>query len=115
MKAKILRTILLYLGIILLSCSIYLECGISRALAFFGTLIIVSTIYLKIEYDNWKNKIKINMKIKIIRTILLYLGILIFSYSIYLKHGFSEGFGAFGVMLAASVIYLWIEYSDLYK
>ena len=55
------------------------------------------------------------MKIKIIRTILFYLGILIFSYSIYLKHGFSEGFGAFGVILAASVIYLWIEYTDFYK
>ena len=35
------------------------------------------------------------MKIKIIRTIVFYLGILIFSYSIYLKHGFSEGFGFF--------------------
>ena len=50
------------------------------------------------------------MKIKIIRTILFYLGILIFSYSIYLKHGFSEGFGFFGAMLMASVIYLWMEY-----
>ena len=55
------------------------------------------------------------MKIKIIRTILLYLGILIFSYSIYLKHGFSEGFGAFGVILMASVIYLWIEYGSFEK
>lgn len=60
-------------------------------------------------------KNKINMKIKIIRTILLYLGILIFSYSIYLKHGFSEGFGAFGVILMASVIYLWIEYGSFEK
>lgn len=55
------------------------------------------------------------MKLKILKTILLYLGILIFSYSIYLKHGFSEGFGAFGVMLMASVIYLWMEYSEFYK
>ena len=55
------------------------------------------------------------MKIKIIRTILLYLGILIFSYSIYLKHGFSEAFGAFGVTLMASVIYLWMEYSGFDK
>lgn len=55
------------------------------------------------------------MKIKIIRTILLYLGILIFSYSIYLKHGFSEGFEAFGVILIASVIYLWIEYGRFEK
>ena len=52
MKIKIIRTILLYLGIILLSCSVYLECGLSRALAFFGTLIIVSIVYLKMEYDN---------------------------------------------------------------
>ena len=52
MKTKILRTILIYLGIILLSCSIYLECGLSRALAFFGTFIIVSIVYLKIEYDD---------------------------------------------------------------
>ena len=52
MKIKILRTILVYLGIILLSCSIYLEYGLSRALAFFGTLIIVSTVYLKMEYDD---------------------------------------------------------------
>ena len=57
MKAKILRTILVYLGIILLSCSIYLECGISSALAFFGTFIIGSIVYLTIEYDDWK-KIK---------------------------------------------------------
>ena len=55
------------------------------------------------------------MKIKIIRTILFYLGILIFSYSIYLKHDFSEGFGAFGIMLVASTIYLWMEYGDFYK
>lgn len=52
MKSKILRTILVYLGIILLSCSIYLEFGIARALAFFGTLIIVSIVYLNIEYDD---------------------------------------------------------------
>lgn len=55
------------------------------------------------------------MKLKILRTILFYLGILIFSYSIYLKHGFSEGFGAFGIILAASIIYLWLEYSEFYK
>lgn len=52
MKIKILRTILLYLGIILLSYSIYLECGLSRALAFFGAFIIGSIVYLKIEYDD---------------------------------------------------------------
>lgn len=52
MKTKILITILLYLGIIFLSCSVYLEYGLSRALAFFGTLIIASTVYLKIEYNN---------------------------------------------------------------
>lgn len=52
MKTKILRTILVYLGIILLSCSIYLECGISSALAFFGAFIIGSIVYLTIEYDN---------------------------------------------------------------
>lgn len=52
MKTKILRTILLYLGIILLSYSVYLECELSRALAFFGTLIIVSIVYLNIEYDD---------------------------------------------------------------
>ena len=55
------------------------------------------------------------MKIKILRTIVFYLGVLILSYSIYLKHGFSEGFGAFGIMLAASVIYLWMEYSGFDK
>lgn len=55
------------------------------------------------------------MKLKILKTILFYLGISIFSYSIYLKHGFSEGFGAFGIMLAASVIYLWLEYSGFEK
>ena len=55
------------------------------------------------------------MKLKILKTILFYLGISIFSYSIYLKTGFSEGFGAFGIMLAASVIYIWMEYSDFEK
>lgn len=55
------------------------------------------------------------MKLKILKTILFYLGISIFSYSIYLKHGFSEGFGTFGIMLAASVIYLWMEYSGFDK
>lgn len=53
------------------------------------------------------------MKLKILRTILIYLGIIIMSYSIYLKHGFSECLGFFGCTLAASVVYLWIEYSDL--
>lgn len=52
MKTKILRTILVYLGIILLSCSVYLEYGLSIALAFFGTLIFISMIYLNIEYDD---------------------------------------------------------------
>lgn len=55
------------------------------------------------------------MKIKILRTILFYLGIIIFSYSIYLKTSFSEGFGFFGAMLMASVIYLWIEYDSFKK
>lgn len=55
------------------------------------------------------------MKLKILKTILFYLGISIFSYSIYLEHGFSEGFGVFGIMLAASVIYLWMEYSGFDK
>lgn len=55
------------------------------------------------------------MKIKTIRTILYYLGILIFSYSIYLKNGFSEGFGFFGIMLMASIIYLWMEYGSFEK
>ena len=50
------------------------------------------------------------MKIKIIRTIVFYLGVLIFSYSVCLKCCFSEGFGFFGAMLMASVIYLWMEY-----
>ena len=50
MKTKILRTILVYLGIILLSCSIYLECGLSRALAFFGVILMASVIYLWMEY-----------------------------------------------------------------
>lgn len=52
------------------------------------------------------------MKLKILKTILFYLGILIFSYFIYLKRGFSEGFGDFVFMIAASVIYLWFEYSE---
>ena len=51
------------------------------------------------------------MKIKILRTIVFYLGVLILSYSVYLESGFSEGFGFFGAMLMASVIYLGIEYS----
>ena len=55
------------------------------------------------------------MKLKILRTILFYLGIIIFSYSIYLKTDFSEGFGSFGIMLMASVIYLWMEYSGFDK
>ena len=55
------------------------------------------------------------MKIKILRTIVLYLGILIFSYYVYLKCGFSERFRFFSAMLIASAIYLWIEYNDFYK
>lgn len=55
------------------------------------------------------------MKIKILRTIVFYLGVLIFSYSVYLKNGFSEGFGFFGAMLIVSVIYLWMEYSGFEK
>lgn len=37
------------------------------------------------------------MKLKILRTIVFYLGVLILSYSVYLKNGFYEGFGFFGV------------------
>ena len=55
------------------------------------------------------------MKIKILRTIVFYLGVLIFSYSVYLESGFSEGFGFFGAMLMASVIYLGIEYGSFDK
>lgn len=55
------------------------------------------------------------MKLKILRTIVFYLGLLIFSYSIYLENGFSDGFGFFGAILMASVIYLWMEYSDFDK
>lgn len=55
------------------------------------------------------------MKFKILRTILFYLGITILSYSVYLKANFSEGFGLFGAMLMASVIYLWFEYSSFEK
>ena len=50
------------------------------------------------------------MKIKILRTIVFYLGVLILSYSVYLESGFSEGFGFFGAMLMASVIYIGMEY-----
>lgn len=55
------------------------------------------------------------MKLKILRTIVFYLGLLIFSYSIYLENGFSDGFGFFGAILMASVIYLWMKYSDFDK
>lgn len=55
------------------------------------------------------------MKFKILRTILFYLGITILSYSVYLKNNFSEGFGFFGAMLLASVVYLWIEYDNFEK
>ena len=55
------------------------------------------------------------MKLKILRTIVFYLGVLILSYSVYLKNGFSEGFGFFGAMLMASVIYLCMEYSGFDK
>lgn len=51
------------------------------------------------------------MKFKILRTILFYLGIIFLSYSVYLNNNFAEGFGFFGAMLMASVVYLWIEYS----
>ena len=53
------------------------------------------------------------MKLKILKTILVYLGIIIMSYAFYLSHGFSEGLGFFGGSLVSSVVYLWIEYSDL--
>lgn len=75
-------------------------------------MLITCITYLLTEYCNFGNKIKTIMKLKILRTVLLYLSIIIFSYSIYLKTGFSEGFGIFGIMLAASIIYLWIEYGD---
>lgn len=55
------------------------------------------------------------MKLKILRTILFYLGIIFLSYSVYLKSNFSEGFGLFGAMLMASVVYLWFEYSSFEK
>ena len=52
------------------------------------------------------------MKIKILRTIILYLGILITSYSMYLANGFADAVFYLGLTLIASIIYLWIEYSD---
>lgn len=55
------------------------------------------------------------MKIKILRTILMYLSILIISYSIYLAKGFADGLCCFGCLLIASIVYLWMEYSDFEK
>lgn len=55
------------------------------------------------------------MKIKILRTIMVYLGILIISYSIYLAKGLADGFCCFGSTLIASTVYLWIKYSGCEK
>lgn len=52
------------------------------------------------------------MKMKILRTIILYLGILLISYSIYQAKGFAEGLCCLGCTLIASVVYLWMEYDD---
>lgn len=55
------------------------------------------------------------MKLKILRTILFYLSTIILSCYFYLKEGFIEVLGFLGIMLLASIVYLWIEYSDFEK
>ena len=55
------------------------------------------------------------MKLKILKTILCYLGIIIISYSIYLEKGIPNALAVFGTMLIASIMYLWMEYDDFDK
>ena len=55
------------------------------------------------------------MKIRILRTILFYLGIIILSCYFYLKDGFIEVLGFLGIMILASVVYLWVEYDSVIK
>lgn len=52
------------------------------------------------------------MKFKILRTIIIYLGLIILSYAVYLKTGIQDGLAIFGAMLIASSLYIWIEYDD---
>lgn len=55
------------------------------------------------------------MKLKILRTILFYLSIIILSCYFYLKEGFIEVLGFLGIMILASVVYLWVEYDSVIK
>ena len=52
------------------------------------------------------------MKFKILRTIIIYLGLIILSYAVYLKTGIQDSLAIFGAMLIASSLYIWIEYND---
>lgn len=55
-----------------------------------------------------------NKKIKILRTILFYLGVVIFSCYFYLKEGFIELLGFLGIVLIAFATYLWVK-EDILK
>lgn len=106
MKSKILRSILFFLGIIfiIINYSIYLKYGFSKVLVFLEAMLIACIAYLLTEYCNFGNKIKTIMKLKTLRTILFYLGLLILSYSVYLEDGFSKGVGFFGAMIMLSIV-----------
>ena len=52
------------------------------------------------------------MKFKILRRIIIYLGLIILSYAVYLKTGIQDSLAILGAMLIASSLYIWIEYND---
>ena len=54
MKFKILRTILFYLDIIFLSYSVYLKNNFAEGFIFFCAMLIVSGIYLWVEYSDFE-------------------------------------------------------------
>lgn len=114
MKNKILRSILFFLGIIfiIINYLIYLKYGFSKVLIFLEAMLITCIAYLLTEYCNFGNKIKTIMKLKILRTILVYLGIILLSCLIYLEYGISSALAFFGAFIIGSIVYLTIEYDN---
>lgn len=49
---------------------------------------------------------------KYLRTLLIYIGIILFSLAITMKDGLCDGISVLGICLVCSTVYLWVEYGS---
>lgn len=54
----------------------------------------------------------IRKNMKYLRTLLIYIGIILFSLAITMKDGLCDGISVLGICLVCSTVYLWVEYGS---